>query len=461
MTKKFLLIASLCLAMGSTSTLSAHDRKAPSTVQTEDDTDDLLKPIQPTYLKNVSEAANWGSNWYIEVKGGASAFLGKPVGCGDLFDRVKPNFQIGLGKWFTPAVGARLAVQGLKFRNAAFEDMRYQFGTYSFDEQTAGQGSWVIDNTKTSAYSYEDALPMSFNQNGQVELSSCCWNILPVTDGTIVFDIEYQVYQNGKLIADFTGAHSKSCEAEAPGLLAGKRYTYNFLLSRGTDSEITFTTTMEDWKDGDSSDKTLDTQYSDYFFPSDGTENGYEYIDLDIKDADGKSLLFATRNVGAKHPMQAGKYFQWGCVAPCDNDSLDWSDYKYTPTLTGTVTSGYGEGSSVFTKYNTDDDIRVLALEDDAAHQIMGGDWRMPTHEEWALLMAQTHVEKTYMGTVYGLKVTSKTDANKYIFLPAAGMVGSQGLNYINDRVRYWSSTVAMPTSSVLHSLQPPLVIRG
>lgn len=127
MTKKFLLIAILCLAMGSASTLSAHDRKAPSTVQTEDDTDDLLKPIQPTYLKNVSEAANWGSNWYIEVKGGASAFLGKPVGCGDLFDRAKPSFQIGLGKWFTPAVGARLAVQGLKFRNAAFEDMRYQF----------------------------------------------------------------------------------------------------------------------------------------------------------------------------------------------------------------------------------------------------------------------------------------------------------------------------------------------
>ena len=50
----------------------------------------LLMPLKPTYLKNVSEAANWGSNWFIEAKGGASAFLGSPIGCGDVFDRTMP-----------------------------------------------------------------------------------------------------------------------------------------------------------------------------------------------------------------------------------------------------------------------------------------------------------------------------------------------------------------------------------
>ena len=33
----------------------------------------MLMPVNPTYLKHVSEAANWGRNWFIEAKGGASA----------------------------------------------------------------------------------------------------------------------------------------------------------------------------------------------------------------------------------------------------------------------------------------------------------------------------------------------------------------------------------------------------
>ena len=35
----------------------------------------LLMPLKPTYLKTVSGAANWGSNWFIEAKGGAPLFL--------------------------------------------------------------------------------------------------------------------------------------------------------------------------------------------------------------------------------------------------------------------------------------------------------------------------------------------------------------------------------------------------
>ena len=84
-------------------------------------------PVNPTYLKHVSEAANWGRNWFIEAKGGASAFLGTPIGCGDVFDRVTPVLQIGVGKWFTPAIGGRIGFQGLSFKNAEFQTMKYQF----------------------------------------------------------------------------------------------------------------------------------------------------------------------------------------------------------------------------------------------------------------------------------------------------------------------------------------------
>ena len=86
-----------------------------------------LQTLKPTYLMNVSEAANWGRNWFIELKGGASAFLGSPIGCGDVFDRITPAIQAGVGKWFTPAIGGRVEFQGLTFKNAEFRKMNYEF----------------------------------------------------------------------------------------------------------------------------------------------------------------------------------------------------------------------------------------------------------------------------------------------------------------------------------------------
>ena len=85
----------------------------------------LTAPLKPTYLNDVVSTGGWASNWFLEVKGGASAFVGKPVGCGDLFDRIMPTLNIGFGKWFTPAVGTRLGYQGLKFKNANLDKMKY------------------------------------------------------------------------------------------------------------------------------------------------------------------------------------------------------------------------------------------------------------------------------------------------------------------------------------------------
>ena len=127
MTGKILFLTTLCL--------SAMSVKASDVTTTSDSivkqvgvtSEYYLQTLKPTYLKNVSEAANWGKNWFIEVKGGASAFLGTPIGCGDVFDRLSPALQVGLGKWFTPAVGGRVAYQGLSFKNGEFKSMDYHF----------------------------------------------------------------------------------------------------------------------------------------------------------------------------------------------------------------------------------------------------------------------------------------------------------------------------------------------
>ena len=102
MTGKILLLSAICL--------SALTVKASDVITTSDSiskqvsvtSEHYLQTLKPTYLTNVSEAANWGRNWFIEVKGGASAFLGSPIGCGDVFDRLSPALQVGsLSRWTT------------------------------------------------------------------------------------------------------------------------------------------------------------------------------------------------------------------------------------------------------------------------------------------------------------------------------------------------------------------------
>lgn len=89
--------------------------------------DTELETLQSTYLSNITESSNLGSNWFLELKGGVLSFLGSPIGCGDVFDRTKPVLQVGLGKWFTPSVGGRVGFQGLQFKNANLVTMNYQY----------------------------------------------------------------------------------------------------------------------------------------------------------------------------------------------------------------------------------------------------------------------------------------------------------------------------------------------
>ena len=73
-----------------------------------------------------SEGAEWNSNWFLSVKGGTSAFVGKPVGHGDLFDRTQPMLNVAVGKWFSPSFGGRLSYQGMQLIDSDMEKRNYQ-----------------------------------------------------------------------------------------------------------------------------------------------------------------------------------------------------------------------------------------------------------------------------------------------------------------------------------------------
>ena len=81
--------------------------------------EDMLRQIEPTYLKEVAVPSAWSSNWFVGVSGGISTFVGKPHGTGNLFDRMKPSLAIKAGKWFTPEIGGRLSFQGFQFKDAS------------------------------------------------------------------------------------------------------------------------------------------------------------------------------------------------------------------------------------------------------------------------------------------------------------------------------------------------------
>ena len=81
--------------------------------------EDMLRQIEPTYLKEVAVPSAWSSNWFVGMSGGISTFVGKPHGTGNLFDRMKPSLAIKAGKWFTPEIGGRLSFQGFQFKDAS------------------------------------------------------------------------------------------------------------------------------------------------------------------------------------------------------------------------------------------------------------------------------------------------------------------------------------------------------
>ena len=155
----------------------------------------------------------------------------------------------------------------------------------------------------------------------------------------------------------------------------------------------------------------------------------YEYVDL------GLSVKWAKCNVGAEKETDAGLYFAWGettgyTASQVGTDKqFSWSDYKY------------GNSSSNLTKYNQSDSKTVLESTDDAATQIMGGDWRMPTQTEWQELLNNTTNEWATINGVSGRKFTSKINGNS-IFIPAAGGC-SNGSGYDVGYGGYvWSSSL-------------------
>lgn len=77
----------------------------------------LLEDVKPSYLDDAIANSGLDANWFFYSRFGANAFVGSPLGCNDLFGRMKPMLNIGVGKWITPKLGIRISFQGFTFKD--------------------------------------------------------------------------------------------------------------------------------------------------------------------------------------------------------------------------------------------------------------------------------------------------------------------------------------------------------
>ena len=135
----------------------------------------------------------------------------------------------------------------------------------------------------------------------------------------------------------------------------------------------------------------------------------YEYVDLGLPSG----LKWAKCNVGAETETDYGDYFMWGSTTPNTPDECIMAKAPFN-----------GGASSYNDEYinsvmDTVCPNGILAKEYVAVAQIMGGDWRMPTKDEFQELIDYTTKEWVTINDVNGYKFTGSNGNS--IFIPAAG----------------------------------------
>lgn len=117
----------------------------------------------------------------------------------------------------------------------------------------------------------------------------------------------------------------------------------------------------------------------------------------------GMDVLWASHNLGASKPEEWGDSYAWGETSP--KTEFSWDNYQW-----------YKNGA--ITLYSSNSSSTGLELEEDAAHTVLGGKWRMPSMEEMNKLSEVCDVIGCEYRGVPGVVYTSPVTGNS-IFFPS------------------------------------------
>ncbi len=180
----------------------------------------------------------------------------------------------------------------------------------------------------------------------------------------------------------------------------------------------------------------------------------YEYVSYDLEDESGYAAFdctperpvgttcghdwvqlweggpkWATMNLGAAKPEAAGDFYMYGGIIA--NPDAVWDGYPY---------KGTHANDDPYSKYGVSGkNGLVLEAEDDAASQVWGCEWRIPTREETDSLLVMCTV--TYDKSRRGYTFTSKEDPSLSIFMPSAGYKIGSTVTSVGRLGRYLTAT--------------------
>ena len=157
----------------------------------------------------------------------------------------------------------------------------------------------------------------------------------------------------------------------------------------------------------------------------------------------GLNVLWADRNLGATCPEDVGEYFAWGELEP--KYVYSWDTYRF------------GNSGETMTKYTEN---TRLDPEDDIAHVLLGGKWRMPTEAEVAALYAAYYPLVNEDATINGVSGHMLRGKNEYegksLFFPFGGYISKE--KYIDKGFRccLWvANKSGDPGKGIIRMLMP------
>lgn len=201
----------------------------------------------------------------------------------------------------------------------------------------------------------------------------------------------------------------------------------------------------------------------------------------------GKTVKWASFNLGASRNYEYGGYYAWGeTVAYCTSlDPVEWAERDGKVLHYDWASYIHANGSmDKLIKYCPDtaagaeywdstarpegpDGNSKLFPSDDAVHVKLGGKWRMPTEEDFAALLAlKTNLDYTWDemvlatdskgnelkdfkgNAIVGLRITRRSTGAS-LFFPAAGFCeGENVAKNAGSRGYYWSSSLGAGTTN-------------
>ena len=229
-----------------------------------------------------------------------------------------------------------------------------------------GQATMDIDQETTSLVNGYTAPIQIYPKEVTGEVRTFDFLVFPITfkEGEVILSIETYKGKNGKL-------QTYDITLPAARWEAGKQYTYPVVVNIGGEQQQEST-------------------------PG-------EKVYMGFNGDNGKPLYWSSWNLGANSPEESGDYYAWGELTP--KTVFNWSTYTL---CNGTAESCIDIGTNISgTKY-------------DVARNKWGGNWRMPTQNEFKKLLDNCSVSWTYINGVKGIYVKAKSNGNT-IFLPAVG----------------------------------------